>query len=126
MGRDAALARRPADDGRTGGGLAADVRACRVWDTTFGDTGWHPVESHLIRNGTGGRSGSVILMHCNRPISADVLERVIESYRQRGFTFVTIPQLFGLPGPVPVYPDVPAIIAWQAGAIQRACWSLID
>jgi peptidoglycan/xylan/chitin deacetylase (PgdA/CDA1 family) len=95
-----------------------------LWDTTLGDTSWHRVESNLIRNGTRGRSGSVILMHCNHPISADVLERVIDNYRARGFAFVTIPQLFGLSGPVPIYPDVPAIAAWQTGAIQRACWSL--
>jgi peptidoglycan/xylan/chitin deacetylase (PgdA/CDA1 family) len=97
-----------------------------LWDTTFGDTSWHRVESHLIRNGTRGHNGSVILMHCNHAISAAVLERVIDSYRARGFTFVTIPQLFGLPGPAPTYPNVPPIVAWQAGAIARAGWSLTD
>ena len=106
-------------DGNTENAAArAGEQLILLWDTTLGDTSSHRVESHLIRNGTRGRSGSVILMHCNHMISADVLERIIDSYRARGFTFVTIPQLFGLPGPVPVYPDVPPAVGHRAPGVS--------
>lgn len=68
----------------------------------------------------------LVLMHCNHEISANVLERVIDRYLERGFTFVTIPQLFGLSGPVPRYPDVPPIAVWRDCAVGRAGWSLVD
>lgn len=103
----------------------AGERLLLLWDHSFGDTALRPVEARLIRNATRGHAGSVLLMHCNRPISASVLERVINSYLERGFTFVTVPQLFGLPGPVPVYPeDVPPIIVWRQCAIGHMAWSL--
>jgi hypothetical protein len=86
----------------------AGDRLVLLWDTTFGDTNSHPVEEHLISNATRGRSGSVILMHCNHAISARVLEQVIDAYQARGFEFVTIPQLFGFKGPVPKYPAFPS------------------
>lgn len=86
----------------------AGERLVLLWDTSFADTGRHPTEDSLIRHATRGKDGSVILMHCNRMISANVLERVIDVYLARGLTFVTVPQLFGLTGPVPTYAPHPA------------------
>jgi peptidoglycan/xylan/chitin deacetylase (PgdA/CDA1 family) len=84
----------------------AGARMLLTWDTHFGDTSLHDDEARTIRLATLGRNGSVILLHC-RTISADVLERVIDDYLARGFEFVTVPQLFGLKGPVPTYPADP-------------------
>lgn len=107
----------------------AGERLLLLWDTSMVDSGRHPVEARLVRNATRGGAGSVILMHCNRPISARVLERVIDDYQARGFTFVTVPQLFGLKGPVPKYkphpsPEQAALLKWRSLTIARLAWSL--
>lgn len=107
----------------------AGVRVLLLWDTSMADSGRRPVEARLVRNAARGTNGSVILMHCNRPVSARVLERVIDSYQARGFTFVTVPQLFGLKGPVPRYkphpsPEQAALLRWRSLTIARLAWSL--
>jgi peptidoglycan/xylan/chitin deacetylase (PgdA/CDA1 family) len=107
----------------TGAYNASVLRAARAagfgtlltWDTTFGDTSSRPSMVHQIRNAERGRNGSVILMHC-KAISVKTLEPVIDYYLARGFTFVTVPQLLGFKGPVPVFPPIPpgraALAAW--------------
>ena len=52
----------------------------------------------MIASGSRGTNGSTVLMHANRSISAQALPSVIASYRSRGFTFVTVGQLLGIPG----------------------------
>jgi peptidoglycan-N-acetylglucosamine deacetylase len=80
----------------------AGERAVVLWDTTFGDTGTGDV-AHLVANAEKGTNGSIVLMHANRSLSQQALPTVIDFYRARGFTFVTLGQLLGIEGPVP-YP----------------------
>jgi peptidoglycan/xylan/chitin deacetylase (PgdA/CDA1 family) len=82
---------------------AAGFPILLTWDTTFADTSRTASVAKQIRYGERGRNGSVILMHC-RPHTLQILEPVIDYYLARGFTFVTVPQLLGLPGPVPKFP----------------------
>jgi len=79
---------------------ATGKQAVVVWDTSLGDTGQGTIEQY-VANGIRGINGSIVLMHANNSWSADALPYVIASYRERGFTFVTIGQLLGIPGPVP-------------------------
>jgi len=79
---------------------ATGQRAVVLWDTSLGDTGSGTVDQ-MISNGIRGINGSIVLMHANRDISAQALPSVIAYYRSRGFTFVTVGQLLGIPGPVP-------------------------
>jgi peptidoglycan/xylan/chitin deacetylase (PgdA/CDA1 family) len=78
----------------------AGERGVVLWDTTFGDTGNGDV-AHLIANAERGTNGSIVLMHANRSLSQQALPVVIDFYRSRGFTFVTLGQLLGISGPVP-------------------------
>jgi peptidoglycan/xylan/chitin deacetylase (PgdA/CDA1 family) len=78
---------------------ATDLAAARagypdviLWDTGSGDTG-RGSDAQLIRNATRGRPGSIVLMHIGPDATPRILERVIASYRARGFTFVTVPEL---------------------------------
>lgn len=98
----------------------AGERLVLLWDISSGDTARHPTEDGLIRHATRGKDGSVILMHCNRMISAVVLDRVIDAYLARGFTFVTVPQLFGLKGPVPKYAPHPTPAQALASKLLQA------
>jgi peptidoglycan/xylan/chitin deacetylase (PgdA/CDA1 family) len=89
---------------------AAKERAVVLWDATTGDTGRLPGRADvdlLVRNATRGTDGSIILMHANLPYTQQALPRIIAYYRERGFEFVTLGQMFGVPGPVPFPPDVP-------------------
>jgi peptidoglycan/xylan/chitin deacetylase (PgdA/CDA1 family) len=74
-----------------------------LWNVDTGD--WRNVSAASIRRTalSGGR-GSIILMHTFPEATAAALPGIIEGYRARGFKFVTIGQLLGIPGPVP-FPD---------------------
>jgi peptidoglycan/xylan/chitin deacetylase (PgdA/CDA1 family) len=78
----------------------AGQQAVVNWDVSTGDTGGGSVEQ-LIANGTRGWNGSIVLMHANAYRSAQALPSLISYYRQRGFTFVTVGQMLGIPGAVP-------------------------
>jgi len=69
-----------------------------LWDTSAGDATTRPSISREIHNATRGGPGSIVLMHVGPVTTPKILTRVIESYRARGFTFVTIPQLLALQG----------------------------
>jgi peptidoglycan/xylan/chitin deacetylase (PgdA/CDA1 family) len=58
----------------------------------------------LVRNATKAGNGGIILMHANLPYTQLALPRIIAYYRSRGFEFVTLGQMFGVPGPVPFPP----------------------
>ncbi|HET7181507.1 MAG TPA: hypothetical protein VFI15_04670, partial [Candidatus Limnocylindrales bacterium] len=68
-------------------------RALVLWDVTDADTALHSHLTGMIRDSLRGGPGSILLMHCNRPLSERILSRVIAAYRSRGFQFVTIPKL---------------------------------
>jgi peptidoglycan-N-acetylglucosamine deacetylase len=77
------------------------------WDASFADSShqrngrpW-PITSY-VRAATRGTAGSVVLGHCGNQIDVAALPAVIAAYRSRGFTFVTVPQLLGLPGAAPM------------------------
>lgn len=94
-----------------------------LWDALANDT--TPLsDAQLLRNATAGRAGSIVLMHIGPDATPRILERVIASYRSRGFTFVNVPQLLppykpptkpgsgaGSPSPTPTAPVVPDPVA---------------
>ena len=85
---------------------AAGEQAVALWDVTDGDTAAMPGRANiatLVANATQGGPGSIILMHANLPYAQQALPQIIEYYLSRGYTFVTLGQLFGIDGRVP-YP----------------------
>lgn len=70
-----------------------------LWDVVANDT-YNITDAQAYRNATAGRAGSIVLMHIGPDMTPRILGRVIASYRARGFTFVTVPQLVPpLPAP---------------------------
>lgn len=71
-----------------------------LWDVDTLD--WTGIGSKAIasRALAAGR-GSIILMHTSSPATAAALYQIVSHYRKWGYTFVTIGQLLGIPGPVP-------------------------
>jgi peptidoglycan-N-acetylglucosamine deacetylase len=80
---------------------AAGYTKFMIWDTTIGDTSRLGTETTHFHDAVRGKAGSIVLMHCGPKMTPKLLPKVIASYRQRGFRFVTVPQLLGMPGPTP-------------------------
>jgi len=80
---------------------AAGYSQMLIWDTTVADTSRHGTDTSHLAQATHGRAGSIVLMHCGPDMTVRLLPKIIASYRSRGYRFVTVPQLLGMPGPVP-------------------------
>ena len=69
----------------------AGFRAIVMWDVDARD--WaHLSPRRTMRNAFRGRNGSIVVMH-GLPSTVRTLPAIIRHYRQRGFRFVTIPEL---------------------------------
>jgi peptidoglycan-N-acetylglucosamine deacetylase len=91
------------------GGVSADIvtAAQRAgfttvlnWDT-IADDSTRQSKATLVRRALRGKNGSVVLMHCGPAVTPSILGPIIDGYQARGFRFVTVPELLGLPGPTP-------------------------
>jgi peptidoglycan/xylan/chitin deacetylase (PgdA/CDA1 family) len=104
---------------------ATDLAAARagypnvvLWDVDPKDTMRGLTDGQLIHNAEMGRAGSIVLLHVGPDATPRILERVIWSYRARGFAFVTVPELLApkVPAPVPSpSPQVPAPVVVSTG-----------
>jgi peptidoglycan/xylan/chitin deacetylase (PgdA/CDA1 family) len=71
-----------------------------LWDVDTFD--WTGVSARTVATrALAGRSGSIVLMHTSSASTAAALRRIVRGYRHRGFEFVTVGTLLGIPGPVP-------------------------
>lgn len=78
----------------------AGQRDVVLWDVDTKD--WTGISADAIAaRALAGTNGSIIVMHTFVANTAAALPRIIAGYRARGFRFVTVGQLLGIPGPVP-------------------------
>jgi peptidoglycan-N-acetylglucosamine deacetylase len=68
-----------------------------TWDQSDRDTSPTGHEPAMLAAAELGGNGSVILLHCGPNATPWLLGPLIEFYRNRGFRFVTIPEMFGIP-----------------------------
>lgn len=68
-----------------------------LWDTTAADTARRPTVAGVVRSASAGRSGSIVLLHAGPGVTPRALPAIIASYRARGFRFVTLPEMLGMP-----------------------------
>lgn len=73
-----------------------------MWDVSALDATLTPRPAASIRAATRGQNGSIVLFHVGPSMTPRILREVIRSYRDRGFAFVTIPELLGLPAAVAI------------------------
>ena len=74
-----------------------------LWDVDTSDwtgIGWRQIR----RTAVHGTKGSIVVMHTSSYATVHALPRIIHDYRKRGFEFVTIGQMLGIPGEVPYPP----------------------
>ena len=81
-----------------------------LWDVDPKDTVNRLTDGQLIHNASMGRAGSIVLLHVGPDATPRVLERVIASYRARGFTFVTVPELLAPASPKPAPSPKPPVV----------------
>jgi peptidoglycan/xylan/chitin deacetylase (PgdA/CDA1 family) len=80
----------------------AGMQAVVMWDVDTRDwTGRRP--RSVYRAAIDAKPGSIILMHTDKANTVKALPKIIDTLRKRGYTLVTVGQLIGLPGAVPVY-----------------------
>lgn len=88
-----------------------DFHTAVMWGSSAGDSGPNSTPKGMTRAALQGGRGDIILMHCNHAVSADILPAIVQGYLDRGWTFVTIPELLrwdelGLTVPDPTsFPD---------------------
>jgi peptidoglycan/xylan/chitin deacetylase (PgdA/CDA1 family) len=82
------------------------------WDVDSRDQSGAPGVAEEVANATAGTNGSIVLVHCGSPLTPLALPAIIDRYRARGFSFVTIPQMFGLPSPAAGWAPPPSPDAW--------------
>ena len=70
-----------------------------LWDVTSLDTSRRASDRAMIKAARSGRNGSVVVLHCGPKATPRILPKIIESYRKRGFRFVTVPVLLGIDAP---------------------------
>jgi peptidoglycan/xylan/chitin deacetylase (PgdA/CDA1 family) len=104
LGRDPVALMRPpygARDANTQlAASAAGDEAVVLWDVDTRD--WSGIAAwRIARNALAGGNGSIVLLHTLYANTASALPRIIAGYRARGFRFVTVGELLGVPGPVP-------------------------
>jgi peptidoglycan/xylan/chitin deacetylase (PgdA/CDA1 family) len=78
------------------------MRAVVMWDVDTRD--WTGRRARAVYRSTlDATRGSIILLHTDKANTVKALPRIIDSLRKRGYTLVTVGQLIGLPGSVPVF-----------------------
>jgi peptidoglycan/xylan/chitin deacetylase (PgdA/CDA1 family) len=70
-----------------------------LWDVTSLDTNRHASKRAMTKAALSGRNGSVVVLHCGPKETPQILPKIIQGYRDRGFRFVTVPVLLGIDGP---------------------------
>jgi peptidoglycan/xylan/chitin deacetylase (PgdA/CDA1 family) len=71
-----------------------------LWDVDTRDwsgVGWRRIKATAL----GGGKGSIVVLHTSSSSTLRALPAIIRGYRKRGFEFVTVGQLLGIPGAVP-------------------------
>jgi len=78
------------------------MKAVVMWDVDTRD--WTGRRARAVyRAALDTTRGSIVLMHTDKANTVKALPRIIDTLRKRGYTLVTVGQLIGLPGAVPVF-----------------------
>ncbi|MEU0571002.1 polysaccharide deacetylase family protein [Nonomuraea sp. NPDC005983] len=72
-----------------------------TWDVDTGDQQARSAKEIADRAVEGAHPGAVILMHDVRRAAVDAVPEVIKRLRAKGYTFVTVPEIYGETGPQP-------------------------
>ena len=97
------------------------------WDVDSRDQNGVASVAAEVANATTGINGSIVLMHCGSRLTPMALPAIIARYRSRGFSFVTIPELLGLPAPPASWTPPPNPDTWAVNEIaptdQQPSWN---
>ncbi len=83
---------------------AAGFPVVVMWDVVGADTGRNPTVGGVVASAVRGRPGSIVLLHAGPKVTPRALPAIIARYRERGFRFVTVPELLGQQAATPGVP----------------------
>ncbi|GII02363.1 polysaccharide deacetylase family protein [Planobispora takensis] len=112
IGQDPALVRPPY--GATGSEVVETARGLGLslvgWDVDAGDLGTEDAEEVSRRVVSQARPGAIIRMHDTSPAGVEATPAILRDLKEQGYTFVTVPELYGPAGmrPGQVYASAPA------------------
>jgi len=81
--------------------IEAGFPTVMLWDTSDRDTSPEGSAAEMIAAGEQGTNGSILMAHGGPVVTPSILPTIIAYYLARGYRFVTVSELLGLPGPVP-------------------------
>jgi peptidoglycan-N-acetylglucosamine deacetylase len=87
------------------------------WDVDSRDQLGVASVAQEIANATMGTNGSIVLMHCGSPLTPLALPAIVDNYRARGFSFVTIPKMLGLAAAAAAWAPSPSPDDWPTAAL---------
>ena len=70
-----------------------------LWDTDSGDGRTGATTRSIIRNGSRGGDGAIVLLHCGPAATPPALGRIISHYRSRGYRIVDLGEMLDLEPP---------------------------
>jgi peptidoglycan/xylan/chitin deacetylase (PgdA/CDA1 family) len=85
------------DDVSDAAAAAAGFPTIVLWDVTAGDSTLRAGDASVLASASAGLPGSIVLLHAGPSVTPRILPALIARYRARGFTFVTVPELLGIP-----------------------------
>jgi peptidoglycan-N-acetylglucosamine deacetylase len=98
-----------------------------LWDTSSGDTSLSATTSSVIRNGSRGGNGAVVLMHCGPAVTPGAVGPIIDSYRRRGYELVDLARMFGGEPPSPPAPPTACRVTnAETGVTRRSISKAVD
>jgi peptidoglycan-N-acetylglucosamine deacetylase len=74
----------------------AGFKVMALWSVDSGDS-LHLSDEQIYKRAIKGGNGGIVLMHAGPAGTVRVLDRIIANYKARGFTFVNLPELLGVP-----------------------------
>jgi peptidoglycan/xylan/chitin deacetylase (PgdA/CDA1 family) len=96
---------------------AAGFPTIVMWNVTAADTVRRPTTRRVARSAAAGRPGSIVLLHAGPRVTVRALPAIIARYRERGFRFVTLPELLGDPWPTAAAGPAPRAIDRPGGEV---------
>jgi peptidoglycan/xylan/chitin deacetylase (PgdA/CDA1 family) len=75
---------------------AAGFKTMVLWSVDSGDS-LHYDDARVYSRAIQGHPGGIVLFHAGPPVTVRVLPQVIQYYKSQGYSFVTVPQLLGIP-----------------------------
>jgi peptidoglycan-N-acetylglucosamine deacetylase len=75
----------------------AGFKTLALWTVDAGDAIGKPSADSVYRAAIAGKNGGIVLLHAGPSVTVQALPRIISHYKRKGFKFVTLGEMLGVP-----------------------------